>query len=630
MQNAGYAQHTDTLSLPVVEITDTRTVIFHGGISTTLSDTTQLAGIPLQSLSELLTSKSAVFIKTYGSGGTATISSRGTEARHNAVLWNGINLNSSSLGLSDLSLIPSGIAENIYLVHGGSSSINGNSAIGSIVSLENSAPVFTRSNSTSLNAETGSYGNIHGALSTKWSNKNFESKTILFYDAADNNFEYINFTRREKPVTRQSHASFTNYGFIQDLHFKIKPGHILSAGIWYQDTEKNLPPLMTTFESKAIQRDSTWRTYISYKWIMKKNLVTVKGAYFNEYQYYEDKKYGFYNSYAIQNYFGEVEWRWYPLKNVIVNTGIGYNKSEASFEEYSGTRTRNVTSLFTGLQYKISNSWQASFNLRKEITDIANPPLAPSLAVEGTLYKNVINFLASAGRNYSLPAMNDLYWHPGGNPELKPESGWSEEASLIFFKKHKTLPALTVTVFNSVIDNWIRWQPFSGGIYTPDNLRQVHARGLETSVNYFKKLNKISFNFTFNYAWSRSTTSQVTHAAENATLDKQLMYVPEHNFNSNISIAIKSFLVNINYSRTGERFTTSDNSTMLHPYSVTDLAIEKKFNRLLLPFAFYLKVMNVFDNTYQVLAYRPMPGRWYSAGIKINFKLPVNKNKSQL
>jgi len=619
------AQIPDTISLKTVEVMGSRATVFTGGISTVLTDSTKLTPFQNQSLAELLSTNSAVFIKTYGSGGSATISSRGTEARHSAILWNGFNLNSASLGLTDLSMIPVFLTDKISLMHGGSSPVNGNSAIGSTVLMENSLGQFNGINSTAIIAEGGNFGNVRTAVNMIWSNRFMESKTSVFYDGAKNNFTYTDLTRRDKPEATQQNAAYDNYGLVQDFQFKLNSNNFLSAGLWYQVTDRELAPLMTNPQSKANQRDSTWRTFIGYKLVLKKSVLSVKGAYFREFQYYEDAKFEIDNKYLVNNYFGEAEWRYFLSEKLVINSGITYNMGEASFKEYSGSQIRSTAALFSDIRYSFAKGWQASVNLRQEFSNIAAPPFSPSFALEGIILKNYISVLAKVGRNYNLPSLNDLYWIPGGNPDLLPEDAWGEEISLLFFKNHKNLPTVTFTAFNSVVHNWIKWQPSAGGIYAPNNLRQVHSRGLESALDYRKNLRNWTLGASIHYTWSKSSISETNVQDETATLDKQLMYVPEHMFNANFSVAWKSVSLFISNSYVGERFTTSDNTSKLDDFYTADMSVEKSFVKLRIPFSCYVKIYNLTDASYQVMAYRPMPGRWYSAGIKINFNLP---NKS--
>jgi iron complex outermembrane receptor protein len=56
-------------------------------------------------------------------------------------------------------------------------------------------------------------------------------------------------------------------------------------------------------------------------------------------------------------------------------------------------------------------------------------------------------------------------------------------------------------------------------------------------------------------------------------------------------------------------FTTSDNKGMLDSYTVSNLGLEYTINTIALPIIFGVKVNNIFDQFYENVASRPMPGR---------------------
>jgi iron complex outermembrane receptor protein len=60
-------------------------------------------------------------------------------------------------------------------------------------------------------------------------------------------------------------------------------------------------------------------------------------------------------------------------------------------------------------------------------------PIIPAFFIDGVLSeKGNIVAKASVSRNYRFPTLNDLYFLPGGNPDLKKESGWTYDAGLSF------------------------------------------------------------------------------------------------------------------------------------------------------------------------------------------------------
>lgn len=78
--------------------------------------------------------------------------------------------------------------------------------------------------------------------------------------------------------------------------------------------------------------------------------------------------------------------------------------------------------------------------------------------------------------NYRFPSMNDLYWRPGGNPDVKPEDGYSYDASVAYRKQlyRGLFLDAEVSGYLMYIDNWILWLPKDGNqwVWTPQNHRK--------------------------------------------------------------------------------------------------------------------------------------------------------------
>lgn len=99
-------------------------------------DTAVIKRLKTVSLSQLLIQHSPVFIKTYGPGGTASASFRGTTSSHTLVLWNGFQLNSPTLGEVDFSMIPVFFTDEVSLQWGSKTSAN-SGGLGGVVNIAN-------------------------------------------------------------------------------------------------------------------------------------------------------------------------------------------------------------------------------------------------------------------------------------------------------------------------------------------------------------------------------------------------------------------------------------------------------------------------------------------------------------
>ena len=107
------AQIADTIELRNVNITAKNS---YGTAAVKAQKIDSLALIQYQSgsLGELLQSASPIFVKQYGSNGVQTVTFRGMAGAHTGVFLNGLNINPSSLGLTDLSVYVVSLRDKIF------------------------------------------------------------------------------------------------------------------------------------------------------------------------------------------------------------------------------------------------------------------------------------------------------------------------------------------------------------------------------------------------------------------------------------------------------------------------------------------------------------------------------------
>nr|HAD53122.1 cobalamin receptor [Algoriphagus sp.] len=132
-------QKIDTVGLQEIEVISPAYERFGQGQKSIKWSQKDLEAYQSRSLADLLADQSPVFIRSYGPGMLASPSFRGSSAGHTAVFWNGIPLNSPSLGQSDFSLLPVFAIDQASLQFGSSGALLGNEAIGGSVNLKSQA-----------------------------------------------------------------------------------------------------------------------------------------------------------------------------------------------------------------------------------------------------------------------------------------------------------------------------------------------------------------------------------------------------------------------------------------------------------------------------------------------------------
>ena len=625
---ASYSQtHKDSVrQLSVVEVSSSRLNTFSSGNKNETFDSILLNRYSTGNLADLLANESQVFIKSYGLGSLATTSFRGAGAEQTAVLWNGFNLQSSMNGMLDLALVPISFLNEVKLQYGGAGALSGSGAVGGTIHLNNAAQ-FDKGILVSATSSFGSFSDAQQQGSVEISKKRFITSLKLFNHDAKNDFPFINTAQYGNPEQKQSNAGLKQYGLLQENYFQINAHQTLNTRFWYQNSDRNITPSMTENVSVANQQDESYRATTEWQHTGEKVQLFARVAYFDEKLFYNDSSVNLKSKSRSQVIIAEAENRFSITKFDLLNIGINNTYSKAITSDYIDDPKQNRFALFANYKIHTSkNKWNAVISARQEFIKSKAVPFTGSAGLEGKVF-NYFILKANAAQHYRIPTFNDLYWAQGGNPYLKPESGWSEELSLIYKYEYKAFAwEFGATAFNRNIDNWIIWLPNQYGIWSPENVLTVWSRGLEykLKLNYaFGKLN-LQLSGMYNYVLS---TNEKSITANDPSLGKQLIYVPIQNAQSSFAIFYKSTSLTYTQVYTDYRYTLSDNSQYLKPYTIGNLSIAQSFTIKSSKIKLFVQLNNIWQESYHVIAYYAMPLLNCQFGLTLYFNQP-NKSKS--
>lgn len=619
----GYAQEIPVDSskqLNIVEVIDSKASKFSSGTKIKMIDSVMMTTYQTGNLADLLSAQNALFVKSYGLGGLATTSFRGGSASHTAVLWNGFNLNSPMYGLSDLALIPNNFIDEVSIHYGGTSALWGSGAVGGTIQLNNTAS-FNKGITASAGAAAGSFNDYRQHISAEYSGKKYIFSLKLFNHSAQNKFPFYNTTMKEVPQQNQKNAELKEYGLLLENYFRINAYQKINVRFWYQTNDRNIPPTMLQQSNSSNQKDENYRFTSEWQRTSNKIIWFIRAAYFDEHLIYSDKVYEYVSLNRAQSLITETEGRITLSKNHLLNVGVNNTFLQAVTDGYTYNPHQNRTSGFLSYNFQNNNkNISATVSMREEL--IQNKKAAPftySAGLDWQIIKQV-GAKISVSKIYRTPTFNDLYWTPGGNPNLLSESGYSEEAGLsfrLYSKKLKTSLLFEPTVFNRTIDNWIIWLP-QVSYWTPQNIMEVWSRGMETSseVKFENKGVRIKLNVLTNYVVS---TSQKAQSTNDASIGKQLIYTPMYSGKAALSIEYKGFCLSYNHTYTGYRYTSTDNKKFLKPYQLATVYFSKKITMKTIVLNVFVQANNIFNEQYQVLQSRAMPLVNYQGGISIQF-----------
>lgn len=586
------------------EISETKAVVI---------DSSVMARYRHHTLSDLVSENTTLYIKSYGPGGISTPSLRGTSAGHTQIAWNGINLNSPMLGQFDLSLVPAGLIDGIDVYMGGSSLDMGSGGMGGIINLE-TQPDWSDKTRIMINPGIGSFGKYSGLARISTGSARLRSSTKAYYQRSENNFRFLNTTLGLNPEwERRENSQFAQRGVVQELYLKASENAILSGRFWYQSANRNLPvpitvPVMNPPEK---QYDESFRSMVDFETKRKETEYKITGAFISDYLHYTNQSV----SIDSRNLSRNAVFRASVSKTLGNSTRLRIDFNDElnliNSNNYISKRIRNLASAGFLSETELNKRLSARISVRENLVD--RKLLVPDFSLS-TAYKITSSggHLLKLGisKNSRIPSLNDMYWSPGGNPDLKTETGYFSELSWIM--NHNFSPYFSartvITLFSNRINNLLQWIPGNSSYWVAANSKKSQSTGLETGIDLKYSKSDFYINLKADYALTKAVTV-TSDGNDESSAGKQLIYVPLNKLNSVLKINWKWLHSSIGGYYVGRRFITPDNTSYLPGYISGNLESGIQLKQQNMTYDIILSVDNVFNTRYQNVAWYPMPGR---------------------
>ena len=551
------------------------------------------------SLTNLLNFTTGIYFKENGLGMVSSPSFRGTTAQQTAVIWNGININSQLNGQTDFSTITTSDFNSISVRAGGGSSLYGTSAIGGSIHL-NTDLRFRNEFSNQISLNYGSFNTLGVNYHLRFSDEKLSFFGSISHNSSDNDYEYID------SKLKNLNGNYSNSSYNIGFGYKINSSNILKIYSQVYDGERHFS-LINPSDSKTKYQDLNTRNVADLTTFLGDFTSNVKVGFLSE-------KYKYFGNLANDNFtFGKVE-------TLLAKYNLNYrfnSKIQADFaadftqNKGDGSDIQNDKRTISGfaLQFKhnVNSKLSYDWSLRKEITSNYKSPLLYSI---GANFKPVkfYTLKANVSQNFRIPTFNDLYWQGAGNLELKPEKSLQGEIGNVFQFENFTF---TATVFHSKIKDMIRWLPQNGGVFKPINTDRVSIFGSEISINYQLKVDKHQLDFDANYSYTKS---------ENEKTGKQLTFVPFHKTTASVAYSYGRFSAFYQYLYNGEVFTQTDNNPkkIIENYMISNLGFSAELDKSK-KYSFGFKILNLWNENYESVENRPLPGRNYTINLTLNF-----------
>ena len=592
-------------------------------------DTLVLQSKSTSSLSDLLIQHSPVFIKTYGPGGVSTASFRGTTASHTLVLWNGFQLNAPSLGQVDFSTIPVFLADDVSL-NWGSGTSNNSGGLGGAVNID-SKTGFGKGLILDLKQTYGSFNTLGSFVTAGYCGSIVSFRVKVYRNSSDNDFEYENLATIPHQTMKQRNASFVDYGVMPEMSVLLGKC-VISASSWNQWNNRNLPPIMPNvfnINSEEWTRDNFSRNFVSFKTYWETGSLQLKSAAFVENQRYflltripqNDDTVTFINSVnhaLVLHQIANLEQHLY--KSWTLKSKLQWDNERVTSNNYEGEKRRNLVSAYVALDGEPFDCAQLNLTARYDWTDGKAMGLFPTATFSYQLpFYKAMSFTLGYSHNYRNPSLNDLYWYPGGNPDLLPENGRTVDLAVKYgLQKGPFKLDLRTGGYFSNVKNWIQWMPTSYRFWVPENVSKVFARGIENHVDAAFVKEDWKVTLSGNYVFT-VTTDESEKAFQQGTNGKQLIYIPRHHANFFLNTQWKTWNLGYTIEITGRRSTSYNAQEFfaydLPSYTLHHVALGKQIKK----FRIELRCNNLTDKEYQNVIWRAMPGRSWEVMVDYKF-----------
>ncbi|MBW8523270.1 TonB-dependent receptor [Chryseobacterium chendengshani] len=552
-------------------------------------------------LSEVLRFQSPVYIKENGRGAVSSPSFRGTTAQQTAFVWNGININSQFLGQGDVNNIALFGYDQMEIKSGGGSVIYGSGAIGGSIHLNNNLG-FNEGLNGAFNSEIASFRTYNNFLKASFSNEKFSFKATASHAISQNEYEV---PESRNYINRNGKYYNTNFNFA--AAYKIAPFHQIS---WISEIFDGNQHYPVFFESQTQTKYETQnlRSLLSWDWKKSKFNNILRAAYTEEnFQYFATLNQPRTSGGAGKNYIVKNDFNYFinPKWNINLIGEFQHNQAEGIGTSGIGDISRNIASAAGLLRYMPSSKIILEAGIKKDFVEGFDSPVLYSFSGKWKA-ANWYQFNLNLSKNFRFPSFNDLYWAPGGNPNLVPETSIQADMNHEFkagdFK-------LVLSPYYIRIKDMLRWMNTPLGYWSPFNTDQVESFGLESQLTYQKQINQHHLKINAGYIFTKSKDLEI---------NKQLMYVPLHKIFGNVDYNYRFIRIYAQGMFNGLTYTESNEkkSDALQPYFVMNAGISATIMK---KYTVGFKINNIFDEIYETTAYYPLPKRNYSINFNINF-----------
>lgn len=542
-------------------------------------------------LADLLQQVAGVDIRRRGTGGSqADLYIRGGGFDQTLLLIDGIKMDDVQTGHHSMNAaLPIEVIERIEIIKGPAARVFGQNAFNGAINIVTKKNL---NNSTSINVETGSFGQLNGNVTAGVDLENsshivhvgrLTSEGYRINTDYDNANYYLKSTFNKNAQAIEMTATFLERKFGAQNFYTTNP-----TFNEYEETQNSLIAFGTTF------RTSTFKIQPRVYWKRNQDIFLLR----------RDEP-DFYRNMHISDKIGAETNASYTSELGV--TGFGVDLSKIYLRSNNlGDRNRFMANAFLEHRFSLlDNKLDITPGVALTYFSDFKFHAFPGLDV-GYDITNNFKVYGNIGYTYRVPTYTDLYYNDpvtSGNEDLEPEEAFAQELGLKYVSPKLTA---SIAVFNRDADNLIDYVRTSvtEDVFTAQNITEVNTKGLEFDAAYNFNISNYKQTLAFGYSYLDDNISD-----QNEELSRYSLNTLKHQYITRLSTQLfKNVSQNIIY-KYAERTTGQT-------YNVWDASIAIRFKQA----EFTVTASNIFDADYIESGFTPMPPSNVLFGLRYTFK----------
>ncbi len=540
-------------------------------------------------ISSLFNSVPSLQVRTYGGhAANATISIDGGPGSHTKVFFEGIDITSPQNGETDFSQIPPELIGAISTaiqpgLHYGSGTMDG------ILRL-------TKAKRNGFSIGMGSWDRLAWSAATAIDLLESSGSIIIGQRSSKDNYQVSwrgNAYRRDNNHFTQTYAA-------SSMKKMIKEKWYVNSTLLYTDQERGIAGPIQSPSLNAERNDNLFIGALKTTYLIQNGFINLSLMTRQSHETYKDTDWNINSVHELStntiNFSTKLNIR--PgLAMLFKGQFIGeeINSSDTDYH-----KRENISS-FLSVNYKLTPFLKWSPSVRYDLIDKDYSIFTFNVDL---LWKQTLSVqhLFSFGNGFSPPTFNDMYWAPGGNPNLDPEISTKIMYMLTSGNKDSYLD-LKIRHVDS--ENLIVWT--SGENYwSPNNISSSSRSSISLSGNIY--ISQINFSGNLNRLWTRDHYHK-----------KPLRYAPE--WSGAVQIQRSFGLANIGLSGrfTGERISMYEypEDKTLPPHFIPSFIVSQSYEIRKHTIELQFSSDNIINKNFETIDGYPEPTRSVYLSINI-------------